>query len=63
MSFYKGVDPCPRDNNGVTPLTFAATQTPPLTCYLESFQVILEWVGQHWAKVSAEELYEELLKA
>ncbi|KAJ5359228.1 ankyrin [Penicillium cataractarum] len=59
----RGADPRLRDENGETPLIFAATRTPQLICYENYVQTILEWFDLHWAEQSSEELYRELTKA
>jgi ankyrin repeat protein len=62
----RGADPRLRDNNGYSPLRFAATQSPSLIRYATCVQTILEWFDLHWAEISAEEseeLYHELYEA
>lgn len=59
----RGADPRLQDENGETPLTFAATRTPQLICYENCVRTILEWFDLHWAEQSSEELYRELTKA
>ncbi|KAJ5604534.1 ankyrin [Penicillium lagena] len=59
----RGADPRLQDENGDSPLKFAATRTPPLIVYVKCVQILLEWIVLHWAELSGEEIYQQVSKA